>query len=323
MSQPAPPETFASIAQQAPGRTEARRAWLPRFWTLASLGALLALGCGSEAEPKPGEAAPAPTTTTPPAPKPTQTTPTDTTPLRVAAASDLQNILPEIAKAFTAENKVEVTLTFGASGQLTQQIKAGAPFDVFLAANRAFVEDLAAGKFVRGSSVADYAQGSLVLAIQKDLGGKVKTLADLALPEVKKIALANPATAPYGTAGKQALEKAGLWAGVEPKIVQAESVRQALQFVESGNAEAGFVGLASARVASVGIVEVDPGLYRPIIQALGVVEKTGKPEAAEAFTRFILGETGQTMLVKAGFAKVDPKAAGAAPAPTPAPAPSR
>jgi molybdate transport system substrate-binding protein len=143
-------------------------------------------------------------------------------PLRVAAASDLQRALPELAGAYTRSSGVEVVLSFGASGRLAVQIKAGAPFDVFLAANRKFVDDLAASGDLRPDSVRPYARGSLVLAVHRGSGDEVESLADLGKAGVKKVALANPSFAPYGAAGKQAIERAGLWADVGPKLVQAE-----------------------------------------------------------------------------------------------------
>ena len=222
--------------------------------------------------------------------------------LRVAVASDLQRVLPKLVGAFTRSSKANVgfSLTFGASGQLAEQIKAGAPYDVFLAANRKFVEDLAAGGFIRPGSAQPYARGTLVLAVHREAGGAIETLADLKKPGVKKIALANPAFAPYGVAGKQALERAGLWADLESKVVPAETVRQALQFVQSGNAEAGLVGRAIADVPEVRVVAVDPGLYDPIVQALGIVARTDAGEA-ESFTRFVLGPEGRKILADFGF----------------------
>ena len=221
-------------------------------------------------------------------------------PLHVAAASDLREALPVLARRFTETTHVEVVPIYGASGQLAEQIKAGAPFDVFLAANRKFVEDLAAGGFVRPSSVVPYAQGTLVLAVHRESGAAIQELADVSKPEIKRIALANPAFAPYGAAGKQALERAGLWADVEPRIVQAESVRQALQFVETGNAEVGLVGKASAAGAPVRVVAIDPALYDPIIQGLGIVART-RSRSAEAFSAFVLGTEGQKILADFGF----------------------
>ncbi len=252
--------------------------------TFVWLAALLACGCGGGTSARP--------------------------PLRVAAASDLQSALPVLAKQFTDQTGVELTLTFGASGQLSEQIRGGAPFDVFLAANQSFVSDLAREGLIRPESVKPYARGSLVLVVHRESGGSMTRLADLTRPEVKKIALANPESAPYGKAGKQALERAGLWAEVSPRIVQSESVRQALQFVQEGNAEAGLVGRAIADVPKVRIVEVDPGLYDPIIQGLGVVSASKRRGDAEHFATFVLGEQGQTGLARFGFST---------PAVTPAP----
>ena len=228
-------------------------------------------------------------------------------PLRIAAASDLQGALPGVARAFTGRTGIETSLTFGASGQLAEQIKAGAPFDVFLSANRAFVDDLARGRFVREDSVAPYAVGALVLVVgDSDSSRIVLSLADLARPEVTRIALANPATAPYGAAGKQALERSGLWAAVASKVAQAETVRQALQFVESGNAEAGLVSRANARASSARFMEIDPALYDPIRQTLGVVAATRHADAAGAFRPFLRGDEGQALLVQSGFSRVEP-----------------
>ena len=132
------------------------------------------------------------------------------------------------------------------------------------------------GGFIKPGSVHRYARGSLVLAVYHELGDKVQSLDDLTRPEVKKIALANPAIAPYGKAGKQALESAGLWDQLQPKIVIAESVRQALLYAQKGDAEAALVGRAIANVPEVRSVEVDAQLYDPIIQALGIVAATAR-----------------------------------------------
>ena len=137
-------------------------------------------------------------------------------------------LCPNSRDQFQAKTGIATELSFVASGRLAEQIKAGAPFDVFLSANQAFVRDLAGAGLVQLESVHSYARGSLVLAVYHEQGDQVRSLADLTQPELKKIALANPETAPYGKAGKQALERAGLWARLTPKIVFADSVRQAL-----------------------------------------------------------------------------------------------
>jgi molybdate transport system substrate-binding protein len=230
-------------------------------------------------------------------------------PLRIAAASDLQMALPRLAGRFEAKTGIATTLTFGASGQLAEQIKAGAPFDVFLAANEDFVRDLADLGIIKPGSVHRYARGSLVLAVYRELRTKVQTLGDLKMPEVKKIALANPATAPYGKAAKQALERLDLLGALEGKIVIAESVRQALIYAQKGDAEAAFVGRAIAGVPEIQCVEVDSQLYDPIIQALGVVAGSFRLATAEQFARFVLDDEGQGILKEFGFAPADSRAA--------------
>jgi molybdate transport system substrate-binding protein len=235
----------------------------------------------------------------------TKAPPAPAAPLRIAAASDLQLALPKLRDQFQARTGIATELSFGASGRLAEQIKAGAPFDVFLAANQAFVRDLADQGFVKPESVHSYARGSLVLAVYHELGDQVRSLADLTKPELKKVALANPATAPYGKAGKQALERAGLWTRVEPKIVLADSVGQALLYARKGDAEAALVGRAIANVPGVQVVEVDPQLYDPIVQAVGIVAVSARTADAERFARFVLGEEGQRTLKEAGFAPAE------------------
>ena len=243
-------------------------------WIVA---ATLAAGCGGP----------------PPAPEP----------LRVAAASDLQAVLPVLVARYKLDHGGAVQVTTGASGQLARQVRQGAPFDLLLSADRKFVADLAAEGVIRPDSVRPYARGSLVLAVHKgsDPNEAIKGLADLARPEVKKVAMADPALAPYGAAGKQALERSGLWEALRAKVATAETVRQALQFVQSGNAEAGLVGRAIADVPEVRVVPVPPGLYDPIIQGLGVVAASRRGDRAEQFAEFLLGETGQGILKDFGF----------------------
>ncbi|MGP0068703.1 MAG: molybdate ABC transporter substrate-binding protein [Isosphaeraceae bacterium] len=263
-----------------------------RVW-MAALVMLWVLGCRGSG---PGPAEPA---ADPGVVVPTQAGPT--TPIRVAAASDLQSALPKLVDRFKDRTGIAAVPVFLSSGQLAQHIRQGAPYDVFLSANEAFVRELAADGLIRPETVHAYARGSLVLAVYRDLGDRIGGLADLVRPEVKKIAIANPATAPYGKAGKQALERSGLWSKVETKIVMAESVRQALLYAQKGDAEAALVGRAIASVPEVRPVEVDPALYDPIVQALGIVAATRQTGDAKAFTRFVLDEEGQTILKEFGF----------------------
>jgi molybdate transport system substrate-binding protein len=188
---------------------------------------------------------------------------------------------------------------------LAEQIRNGAPFDLFMAANTAFVEDLVKEQMIVPDSVELYAKGSLVLVVYRELGDRIKTLSDLKKPEVKKIALANPAFAPYGKAARQALEKAGLSKELEPKLVQAESVKQALVYAQRGDAEAALVGRSLADVPELHIVWVDRTLYDPIVQAMGISTRTSLSNEALAFSRFLMSEEGQDILGTFGFMPVE------------------
>ncbi len=250
---------------------------MPRLWFFALL-LLTAAGCGTSKE----KVAPAAVA------------------LRVAAASDLQVALPVLAERFRRVHGIEIVPVFGSSGQLALQIEQGAPYDVFLSANKAFVEKLAAKGAVKANSVTPYTQGLLVLVSNRKSGVAVNSLPDLTKPEVKHIAIANPDVAPYGLAAKQALEKSGL-AAVTPKLVQAESVRIALQFVQTGNAEVGLVAHSAADVPEVRRIDVDRTLYDPVVQYLGIVSRTENSTAAKKFTDFVLSDEGQKLFVSLGF----------------------
>jgi molybdate transport system substrate-binding protein len=223
-------------------------------------------------------------------------------PLRVAAASDLQRVLSRVLERFQTSSGTTVEATFGASGQFAEQIKAGAPFDLFLSANRNYVTGLDAAGLIVPRSVRDYARGTLVLCLNSSAGPDVKSLADLKRPEIRKIAIAHPDYAPYGVAARQALERAGLWASLESKIVRADSVRQAMTYVETGDAEAALVSKALADAPGIRTIDIDPTLHDPLIQAMGIVAASRKRDRARAFADFLVGNEGQSMLAEGGFA---------------------
>jgi molybdate transport system substrate-binding protein len=223
--------------------------------------------------------------------------------IRVAAASDLQTVLPKLIERFKSESPNDtVEPIFGASGQLATQIEAGAPFDLFLSANEKYVRTLESKGLVK-RPIATYAIGKLVLAVNQHSvpGALVSRLEDIARPEIKKIAIANPEVAPYGAAAVQVLKRAGLWEKVEPKVVRADTVRQALQFVETGNAEVGLVSKATADVPGVRLVDVDPTLHDPIVQSLGVLRIQGDNDLVDRFAKFLLGDAGRSILEAHGF----------------------
>jgi molybdate transport system substrate-binding protein len=230
------------------------------------------------------------------------------TPLRIAAASDLQHALPRLAGRFRQQTGTKCTLTLDASGRLAEQIKAGAPFDVFLAANMKFVSELAAAGLILPESVQPYARGALVLCVHRAVSSQLLGLDDLSRSAIKKIAIANPDYAPYGLVARQALQRAGLWSILEPKIVRADSVRQALIYVSNGDAEAALVSKTLANADAVRVVALDPRLYDPLVQALGIVADTTNPDQARAFVQFVMGVEGQAILQEAGLDPPDQSA---------------
>ncbi|HVY28394.1 MAG TPA: molybdate ABC transporter substrate-binding protein [Polyangiaceae bacterium] len=222
-------------------------------------------------------------------------------PVRVAAAADLTLAFEELGGIFEARTGHKVSLSFGASGALAKQLSQGAPFDLFAAANSSFVDDAVKAGACDGATKALYARGHIVIWTRAE-GPGVRSLSDLASPEIKRISIANPEHAPYGKAAREALGKAGLWPAVEAKIVQAENVRQALQFAETGNVDAAIVALSLVAQNEHGQqLAVDPTLHAPINQTL-VVCRHGKNESgARAFAQLVESSEGQALLQRYGF----------------------
>lgn len=214
-------------------------------------------------------------------------------PLLVAAAADLARAQPALSKSFT---KVSVRYAFGASGMLARQIENGAPYDVFLCANAGFVRQLVdQGKLVRDSVVV-YAYGRLGLWSRS---GRFRDPKDLLEPSVRHVAIANPLHAPYGIAARDALRKLGLWEKLEGKLVYGENVQQALQYAESGNADAAIT--AWSLVFDRGGVLLPSAWHADIVQMGAMVAGSPNPAGAREFLGFLTGPEGRKLLEKFGF----------------------
>lgn len=221
--------------------------------------------------------------------------------LIVGAASDLQFAFEEIGPLFEAEKGVKVEFTFGSSGNLAQQIENGAPIDVYASADRAYVDQLSSKGLVLESTRQVYAIGRLALVGSKAAGWDPKRLEDLVSPLVKHIALANPDHAPYGRAARQALERTGIWEQVQPKIVYGENIRQAMQFVQTGNAEAGIVALSIAGVPEVTSLIISESLHDPLLQEMAVVRGSLQERPAREFIAFTSGPQARSIMKKYGY----------------------
>jgi len=227
--------------------------------------------------------------------------------LTVAAAADLSSVLRDIGDAFEKQTGVKVRMSFGASGALIQQIHNGAPFDVFFSADMDYPRQLIAVKEADEASLVQYAIGKLVLWVPADstLDVERKGMDTLLDPAVKKISIANPQHAPYGRAAVAALKHAGIYDRVADRFVMGENVSQAAQFVESGNAQAGFVALAHAVAPAMQgkgkywLVPAD--YYPPLAQGVIILSaSTHKKEAAQ-FLEFIKRKDIGEILKKYGF----------------------
>lgn len=227
-------------------------------------------------------------------------------PLLVAAASDLAYCIDELGAAFAKQApQAELKVSTGASGNFFAQIRSGAPFDVFLSADMAYPAQLAKDGAADGATLAPYALGRIVLWSPDARLDVSQGLAVLKDPRVVRVAIANPAVAPYGRAAKAALEAAGAWQAVQPKLVIGENIAQAVQFVQSGNAQVGIVSLASVvsprlkgsgsyyLIADAGMAPIEQGA---IVTAHG----KDKPLAAR-FVRFLASPAAREILQRHGF----------------------
>ncbi|GIW05980.1 MAG: molybdate ABC transporter substrate-binding protein [Dehalococcoidia bacterium] len=221
--------------------------------------------------------------------------------LQVAAAADLRLALTDVARLYKDQTGHEATLIFGSTGQLTQQIEQGAPFDLFLAANESFIERLKTGGLTVPGTETRYARGRLALANSPNLDPPVTSLDQLTADSIRYIAIANPEHAPYGTAAQDALEALQLWGVLRPRLVYGENIQQAMQYVQTGQADVGIVAVSLALPSTLRWTIVPQDLHRPLDQALAILKRTRKEEEARAFVRLLLGAEGRAILEKYGF----------------------
>lgn len=227
--------------------------------------------------------------------------PASTAELTVAAAADLQFAFTDIGVKFKEQTGQEVLFTFGSTGNLATQIENGAPFDILAAANIAFVDRLKEQGLLIDDTQQLYAQGRIVLAVNRESGIQATKLEELLNPAITNIAIANPEHAPYGKAAQEALQSVGLWEEIQPKLVLGENVRQTLQFIQTGDAPVGIVALSVADVPEVTYTLLDGNLHNPLNQALAVIKSTPHEAAARAFIDFVNGPEGRPIMRQYGF----------------------
>ncbi len=225
----------------------------------------------------------------------------------VAAASDLQFAVAEIAEAFTAETGMEVRLSFGSTGNFARQIREGAPFQIFMAADERFIADLNTDGFTRDEGDL-YAVGRVVLMVPNGSpltpDETLDNLAEmLAAGQITRFAIANPDHAPYGMRAREALIARGLWEELQPYMVLGENVSQAAQFALSGNAEGGIIAYSLAlapEVAPRGAYALIPEeWHEPLRQRMALLNGAGP--VAEAFYAYMKDSTAREIMERYGF----------------------
>jgi molybdate transport system substrate-binding protein len=231
------------------------------------------------------------------------------TPVAVAAAGDLRGVLEQLKATYEGRHpEVKLQLSFGASGSLTAQIQQGAPFDIFLAADSGFPEALVKAGLVSADGLFPYATGSLVLWLRRDLKLDPKAgLSVLLQPTVRKVASANPQLAPYGRAGEAALRQAGLFEAVKARLVLADNIAQAAQWLQTGAAEAGLISFAQAShpaLARTGLTwKVPADAFPPLRQSGVILKRSACLEQARAFMAYLVGAEGQALLAGHGYGR--------------------
>ncbi|RPK23386.1 molybdate ABC transporter substrate-binding protein [Paenibacillus xylanexedens] len=274
-----------------------------------SLGlALVLVGCGASTGTTDTSTGAEQTTSTPAASGESSsagnTDPQETVDLTISAAASLTDAMKEIETNYELANPyIELNFNFGASGALQQQIEQGAPADVFVSAATKNMNALVDENLIASGDQKNLLQNSLVAIVPADGNHTVTSEKDLTSDSIKTVAIGIPESVPAGTYAKEALTNAKLWDELESKLVQGKDVRQVLQYVETGNADAGFVYKTDALTSDqVKIAfEVDKNSYTPANYPIGIIEGTKHRTEAEQFYAYLQTPEVLDIFAKYGF----------------------
>ena len=222
----------------------------------------------------------------------------------VSAAISLKNAFEEMGPLYERQTGIRVRLNLGASGILQKQIEAGAPADIYASAGARQMDELQNRDFIFADTRRNFAGNALVLIVTANSSFPLHSFEELANPEITKVAIGNPKTVPAGQYAMQALQNLKLWNRLESRLVLAENVRQVLDYVVRGEAEAGMVyssdvSIARGKVAVAADAPEDS--HDPILYPIAVVKTTKHSSEAQGFIDLILNPAGQEILAKYGF----------------------
>ncbi|RXJ01912.1 molybdate ABC transporter substrate-binding protein [Anaerobacillus alkaliphilus] len=218
--------------------------------------------------------------------------------LHIAAASNLVQAFTELGEEYEKETNVKIVFSFGSSGQLTEQILNGAPFDIFAPASPSFYRNFHTEALLDDQPV--FALGRIGVATLREQDFTITKLEDLLDDAIIKVAIANPEHAPYGLAAKQALEQAGIWDDIEEKLVYGRNISDTFTLLETGNVEAAFIAL-SLKDEKVNFMLIDDHMHEVLEQPISVLSTTKYQEEARQFIEFLFSEEAQIILEKYGY----------------------
>jgi molybdate transport system substrate-binding protein len=221
--------------------------------------------------------------------------------LAIAAASNLTEVFQVLGNEFERTTGIHPVFSFGSTVRLAHQIENGAPWDFFAAADTEHVTELDSKGFLTPGTRAMYATGILALWLPSGVGNAtgIENLTD---PRIKVIAMAKPELAPYGLAAREALQSAGIWDKIEPKVVYAENISMAKQYGATGNADAVFSAYALVKSEKSGqVIQVPERTHQPIRQSLGIIRASKNQALARQFSDFLLTGEGHNILLRYGY----------------------
>lgn len=264
-------------------------------WGLILMAALLFAGCGNSSTSSDSDGGKEGAKTE------------ERTTLTISAAVSLTDALEEMKESYEEEHPVDMTFNLGGSGTLAQQIQQGAPVDIFISANQDWMDILEEEELMDTSTREDVTGNSIVLIAGKSSSIDYDSIEDIKVDDVDQIAVGNPESVPAGQYTEEILKNLNMWDELKKseKIVQAKDVRQVLTYVETGNADIGFVYESDA-VSSDKInilTEADPSTHDPIIYPGAVTADSKHPDEAKAFMKYLQSDEAQDILKTYGFKK--------------------
>ncbi|MGQ4677600.1 molybdate ABC transporter substrate-binding protein [Paenibacillus polymyxa] len=229
---------------------------------------------------------------------------TETVELTISAAASLTDALKEIQTLYESSHKgIQLNFNFGGSGALEKQIEQGAPSDLFLSASKKNMKSLVDQQLIESNKQKTWLTNELVAVIPADGTTSITSVKDLMQKEVKKVAIGIPESVPAGKYAQEALTNVKLWDVLQDKLVQAKDVRQVLQYVETGNADVGFVYKTDALTSQKAKIafEVDSKTYSTVEYPIGIIKASKHIQEAESFYEYLQSQESLNIMAKYGF----------------------